>query len=185
MAASAAESAIRNYLMALKDPASLRDDNAIEQLRARLEASTDELERLQLRQQLFETETPTADGFEDAFATHAKAWAEQHGVTARSFEAEGVAPGVLRRAGFTDVRGGRRGPRRGRTRTRVTKDEVRSSIPRGSFTIKGLQERSGASVAVVRDVVSEELKAKRLKDQGTDPDHKGPGRAPTLYKKSR
>ncbi|MDQ3528930.1 MAG: hypothetical protein M3425_03110, partial [Actinomycetota bacterium] len=66
-----------------------------------------------------------------------------------------------------------------------TVDEVRAAIPKGAFTVKALQGASGASPAVVRKVVQEEVGAGRLKEQGTDPDHQGPGRAPTLYKRGR
>ena len=185
---STAEAAIRNYLTALRDPSALRDDAALEQLRQQVEQSGDELERLRLRQQLFDAEQPSAERFEDDFVTHAKAWAEQHGISAKAFEAEGVPAAVLRRAGFSGVRGaGRRRGRRAttRTRSRVTSEQVRAAMPRGTFTIKTLQERSGASTAVVRKVVQEEIAAGRLKEEGTDPDHKGPGRSPTLYKKGR
>jgi hypothetical protein len=97
---------------------------------------------------------------------------------------------VLRRAGFRSVTsGGRRSTRRRTTtatkpanaRSRVSADEVRAAIPTSSFTVKDLQETSGASAAVVRRVISEEVNAGRLTDQGADPDHTGPGRAPTIY----
>lgn len=185
--AASGDSAVRNYLVALRDPSSLRDDDSIAALTQQLESSTDELERLRLRQQLLDHETPSIERFEDDFVTHAKAWADEQGVGAKAFEAEGVPAQVLRRAGFSVGRG-RQGGRRqssGRTRTRVTVDEVRAAIPRGSFTIKKLQEASGASPAVVRKVVQEELAEGRLQEKGTDPDHRGPGRAPTLYRKGR
>jgi hypothetical protein len=106
-------------------------------------------------------------------------------ITAAAFIEEGVPPAVLRRAGFpVSVRGrpGRRAAGRvPRTRGRVTVEEVRASIPRGSFTIKQLQERSGASPAVVRKVVDQELREGRLIREGTDPQHSGPGRAPALF----
>ena len=187
MATTSAESAIRNYLAALRDPSSLRDDAGIESLKQQLD-SADGLDRLRLRQQILDQENPPVQRYEDDFVTHAKAWGEQHGITSKAFEAEGVPAPVLRRAGFGGVRGGRRGGRRGtggRTRTRVTVDEVRAAIPKGAFTVKALQEASGASPAVVRKVVQEEVGAGRLKEQGTDPDHQGPGRAPTLYKRGR
>lgn len=186
--AASAETAIRKYLVALRDPSSLRDDESISALQQQLDNSNDELERLRLRQQILDHETPSVERFEDEFVTHAKAWADQQGVGSKAFEAEGVPASVLRRAGFTGVARGRRGGRRGgagRTRTRVTVDEVRAAIPRGAFTIKALQEASGASPAVVRKVVQEELAEGRLQEKGTDPDHRGPGRAPTLYKRGR
>ncbi|HVM19810.1 MAG TPA: hypothetical protein VM307_07605, partial [Egibacteraceae bacterium] len=90
-----------------------------------------------------------------------------------------------RRAGLAPTGGGRRAGRRPGVRSRVTVDQVRAVIPRGAFTMKMLQERSGASPAVVRKVITEELAAGTLKEQGPDPDHRGPGRAPILYKKGR
>lgn len=186
MASKSAEAAVRTYLTALRDPSSLRDEGRMSQLQSALENSSDELERLQLRQQLLDLESPSIDSHESEFITHAKAWAEEHGITARAFEAEGVPGQVLRKAGLAPTgRGRRAGAARRGPRSRVTVDQVRSAIPRGTFTIKSLQEASGASPAVVRKVVAAELAEGRLKEQGADPDHRGPGRAPTLYKKGR
>lgn len=186
MASKSAEAAVRTYLTALRDPSSLRDEAQMSQLQSQLENSSDELERLQLRQRLFDLESPSIDRHESDFITYAKAWAEEHGITARAFEAEGVPGQVLRKAGLTPSGGrGRRGSGRRGPRSRVTVDQVRAAIPRGTFTIKSLQEASGASPAVVRKVVAAELADGRLKEQGADPDHRGPGRAPTLYKKGR
>lgn len=183
------EHAVSVYLQALKDPNSLRDDDSITSLEQQLESSPDSLERLRLRQQLLDAQTPSVERYEEGFVTHAKAWADDHEITAKAFAEEGVSAAVLRRAGF-DVPGaggarGRRGASgagTGRKRTRVTVSEVRDAIPKGTFTIKTLQDLSGASPAVVRKVVSEEMSAGRLKDEGTDQSHRGPGRAPVLYR---
>lgn len=43
------------------DPAALRDDYAIADLHTKIEQSADELERLQLRHQLFDQQTPPLD----------------------------------------------------------------------------------------------------------------------------
>jgi hypothetical protein len=186
---AAAETAVRDYLRALKDPASLRDEDTINDLNKRLEQSDDALERLRLRQQLLDAEAPSVERLEEGFVTHAKAWADGTAISVNAFQAEGVTPDVLRRAGFP-VTGARRGrgrapavPQRAR-RSRVTVEEVRAAIPDGAFTIKTLQEVSGASPAVVRKVVAEEEAAGHLHSEGTDPDHRGPGRAPVLYRKS-
>ena len=185
------DAAVRNYLTSLRDPAALRDDDAIADLQAKIEQSDDELERLQLRQQLLDLENPATEGYQDAFVQHAKAWADKTGISAEAFIAEGVPAAVLRRAGFRGVPGGGRRSTRSRrtttatkpasTRTRVSADDVRAASPNDSFTVKDLQERSGASAAVVRRVINEEVDAGRLTDQGADPDHTGPGRAPTIY----
>lgn len=191
MPAAAAESAVRDYLRALQDPNSLRDDDKINELTNSLEKSDDGLERLRLRQQLMDAEAPSIERFEDGFVTHAKSWADESGISSKAFVEEGVANDVLRRAGF-NVAGARRGrspvrnaaPGTRTRRSRVTADEVRGAIPGGSFTIKTLQDSSGASPAVVRKVVAEEEQAGRLRSDGTDPDHRGPGRAPVLYRKA-
>lgn len=183
MASKDAETAVRTYLAALHDPSSLRDESRLSQLQSELENSSDELERLRLRQQIFDLESPTVEQYETDFITHAKEWAEEHGVTAKAFEAEGVPARVLRKAGLAGSRASR--GRRSGNRRRVTVEEVRAAIPRGTFTVKGLQDISGASPAVVRRVVADEVAAGRVKEQGPDPDHRGPGRSPTLYKKGR
>lgn len=188
---AAAESAVRDYLRALKDPSSLRDEDTINDLTKRLEQSDDALERLRLRQQLLDAEAPDVERLEEGFVTHAKAWADDIPISVNAFQAEGVASDVLRRAGFPVSGPARRGrAARGQAavatrtrRSRVTVDEVRGAIPDGTFTIKTLQEVSGASPAVVRKVVAEEESGGRLRSEGTDPDHRGPGRAPVLYRK--
>lgn len=184
----AVEDAVRNYLLALKDPAALKDDDAVEAVRQQLQQTDDILERVKLQQQLQNLENPPLEQYEDTFVEHAKAWAEANGIGPRAFLAEGVPPAVLRRAGFSVSGRARDGRRRGgrprtSTRTRTSSDEVRKAIPRGTFTVKDLQEKSGGSVQVVRNVIREEVEGGRVQDLGPDPDHIGPGRAPTLYKK--
>lgn len=186
MATETAETAVRNYLVALKDPNALLDEDRIADLKQRLEQSGDQLERLRLRQELDDAQRPSVEHFENEFITHAKAWADEQGIGPSAFSAEGVPDGVLRKAGM--LRGGRdrsarrRGP--GKTQ-RVTAEEVRAAIPEGTFTIKDLQERSGGSIATVRNVVKEAEQSGLIAAEGTDPDHRGPGRSPTVYRRKR
>lgn len=187
MASSAADSAVRNYLVALRDPSALRDEEQISKLRAKLESSGDELERLRLRQEIIDAQAPALDRYEDAFVSHAKSWADSVGITERAFVEEGVPPHVLRRAGFRVAGGrgrGRGAAGRSRSgRTRVSSEAVRSAIPRGNFTIRQLQEASGASPAVVRKVVQEEEAAGRVAKVGSEKSSGGPGRSATVYKR--
>jgi hypothetical protein len=182
--------AVRDYLIALRDPAALRDDAAIADLKTKLDRSDDGLQRVQLRQQLLNLERPALEQYEDAFVEHSKAWADQTGISGDAFAAEGVPTDVLRRAGFHVRTTGRRRGRRGasarvtRTRSRVSADEIRAAIPSGAFTVKDLQERSGASAAVVRRVIQEQVDAGHLARQGVDPNHTGPGRAPSVYQRT-
>lgn len=181
------DAAVRSYLMSLKDPSALKDDDKLAELSRKLEDSDDELERLQLRQQVIDAERPPLDKLEDEFVTHAKAWADAHGISDKAFLAEGVPPQVLRKAGFRGVaarsRGARAPARVATPRSRVSAETVRASIPQGTFSIRQVQEASGASPAVVRRVVQEQVEAGHAVEQGPDPDHRGPGRAPTLYRR--
>jgi hypothetical protein len=186
VATKAQEQAIRDYLTVLKDPTAVHA-NDVRDLEAKVEGTTDPVERLRLRAQIEQAKRPDTSKFEDAFAKHAKGWAQEHGVTVEAFLAEGVPPAVLRKAGFTVRRGGRRGggARRAATtrRTRVSADDVRKSLPRGKFTVRDVQEASGGSPAVVRRVIQEELEGGHVTEVGTAPDHQGPGRAPTIYQR--
>lgn len=184
--AVSADQAIRDYLTSLRDPSALRDDKEMASLQKRLEESQDHLERLKLRQQIIEADSPPLAQYEDAFVTHAKAWAERTGVSDKAFLAEGVPAATLRKAGFRNVGSGRSratAPRATGTRKRVSADQVRESIPSGTFTVKDVQDSSGASSAVVRRVITEEVAAGNVTEAGPDPDHAGPGRAPTLYRR--
>lgn len=119
MASTAAEDAVRNYLTALKDPHSLRDEQHIARLEKELGESTDRIKRVMLRQQLLDAHDPPTGSYEEAFATHAKAWAEANGISAAAFRAEGVPSSVLRRAGFSvaDTARGEAQGSRGRNQT--------------------------------------------------------------------
>lgn len=188
MASTAAEEAVRNYLLVLKDPGSLRDEERVAELEQQLGSTTDAVERVMLQQQLREAQRPETAHYEDAFVTHAKAWADAHGISVAAFLAEGVSAAVLRRAGFSvsGARAGRRSYRGGRKttgRSRVSADHVRTALPTGAFTAKDVQEATGASPAVVRRVIQEETAAGNVVAGGPDPDHQGPGRAPVIYKR--
>lgn len=185
MASTAAENAVRDYLRALKDPNSLRDEDRIAQLEKELSESDDRISRVMLHQQLLDARNPAAQAYEEAFATHAKAWADSNGISAAAFLAEGVPTSVLRRAGFSITDGGR-GRRQGRrpgTPPGVPAEQVRASLPSGEFTAKQVQEATGASAGVVRRVLQQEVEAGHVATVGTDTQHQGPGRAPTLYRR--
>ena len=181
--AVSAERAVRDYLTSLKNPSALRDEDQLAKLRQKLEQSQDELERLQLRQRIIELENPSTDGYEDKFVTHAKAWADKAGVSQTAFLDEGVPPKVLRKAGFRNVGATKSTGTRTRSRSRVSADQVRAAIPKGKFTIKDVQDASGASPAVVRRVVGEEVQAGNVTEVGPDPEYTGRGRAPTIYRR--
>lgn len=175
--------AVRRYLHYLKDPSSLIDHRQVTALEAKLEEAADVVERLALREQLQQARTVDAAAVRDAFVTHAKAWADEQGITADAFRAEGVPDDALAEAGLLA-----KPPRRSRTRRSPAADAVRSALPKQegqAVTVHSLAAKTGASVDTVRSVVKQEVKAGRLKRAGADREHSEPGRPPTLYVKGR
>lgn len=178
------ESAVRSYLQALKDPDSLRDDKAVNELERKLNRTSDPLERVKLRGQLDRARRIDPAVYEEGFVAHAKQWAEEHGVTAEAFKAEGVSDEVLARAGLD---GGRRRSRAAssRSRTRVSRDDVRATIRQHrSFTLPQIKEKTGASRETVRAVIKELTDAGEVERAGSDESHSGRGRAPTAYRRA-
>lgn len=183
MATKAQEETIRAYLQYLQDPSSIIDADRINELEGKLSAATDPIERVALRQELEQARAGDETAVRDGFVTHAKAWAENQRVSASAFEAEGVPREVLAEAGLVP-KSGRRRRSRG---PRVTTEDVRKALPKKKtqgVTVNSLAAKTGASVGTVRNVLKEEVEAGRLQDAGPDPEHSGPGRAPTIYKKA-
>lgn len=174
-----ADDAVRAYLRHSRDPDAVAVDTA--ELDDKINASDDPLERLALQNARIEASKP-GPRLEADFITHARAWADDHHVSAQAFLAEGVDAAVLTKAGLLPGRGTRT-PRRSR---RVSTEEIRKAVTgrRKPFTIKDIQDASRGSAGTVRKVVTEMIDAGTLTQLGPDPDHAGPGRAPTLYRKA-
>jgi hypothetical protein len=184
MATKMADRAVEQYLKALRDPSTARDEDRIKTLQDKISASQDPVELVKLHSELARAEQADIAPLEEAFVQHAKGWAQANDVTPAAFVAVGVDPAVLRKAGFRGIAStGRRRRTTSRSSRRVSADDIRTAIPRGKFTLKKLIEKTGASAATVRRVIQEEIEAGNVEDLGEDADYSGRGRKPTLYKK--
>ncbi len=185
MATQDRETAVRDYLTALKEPAGLRDEQAIKRLESKLDKATDPVERLELRQRLLDAQRVDTSELEAAFVKHAKAWADKHGVTGQALRDEGVPPKVLRAAGFT-VRGAARGAKKTTKRRapRVSAEQIRNKIKakRAEFTVADIANDTGAAVATARKVIGDMLQAGELQEAGER--QEGRGRAAKTYQKA-
>ena len=170
------DTAVRNYIQWLTDPQSMRDDEAIAELEARI-AEADPIEALTLHTQLAKLRVVDGEPFIKAFVENAKAWADANNVDVRAFrEVHDVPAPVLRDAGFENVR-------RPST-TRVTKEDVVASVPKtGLFTVRDLENLSGASTVTVRETVQALVEDKVIQSRGIDPKHDGRGKAPVRYER--
>lgn len=181
--ASRPDDAVRRYLVGLKDPSAVRADTA--ELDARIAASDDPLERLQLHAEKAQFEDPMRQ-LEEEFTQHAKSYADAKGIPVDAFRAEGVADGVLRKAGFSVARRRRAGGGAPRSsKPRVAAEDVRRALPRkkSTFTIASLRASTGASPATVRKLVRELIAEGAVEEIGPDPDTSGPGRAAIIYRR--
>jgi hypothetical protein len=180
---------VRDYLRALRDPESLRDDRAALEFGWLENGGGDVIDRLKARQQVLDLQDSAKRmrELEQQFVKLAKRWADTHGVSEDAFRAEGVQPSVLQAAGWRRGRGRTAAAARpatpGRSRPRVTATDVWIAIPDGEpFTLQWLVDQTGASTGTVRKVIADELKAGHIADEGPDPKHTGRGRPPTVYR---
>jgi hypothetical protein len=173
------DDAVRKYLLAITNPAALKDEQRLSELDAAIESATDPLEELKLlAEQLRLAEVRPAD-YEQGFVEHAKAWAEENDVPADVFKAQGVSADVLQRAGLIASSS----PAKKGTRTRVSRDDVVACIRSFGepFKLSQVEDATGASMATIRKVVSDLESQGTVTNQGEDTHHAGRGRPATIY----
>ena len=136
---AAAEQVVRDYMRFVREPDAFKSDTA--ELDDRIKATEDPLQRLRLQQERVAASNPGTQ-LEEAFITHAKAYADEAGVDGRAFMAEGVSADVLTKAGLLSGRGRR--PGGGGSRTRRSKRVGTGDIP-ASFTLVASRPALGAT----------------------------------------
>lgn len=183
-----AEQSVRSYLTYLSDPTQLVDDEAVAAADRAVAEASDPIDRLKALGRRERAGRVDVDALEAAFVAEARSYAEAEGIPVQAFLEMGVDAGVLRRAGF-DVPGSVARGMRSSSRTasstspRVTLETVRD-VAIGFeevFTVAQLEDATGASVGTVRRAIADLLEIGALRDVGPDPEHRGPGRAPTRY----
>lgn len=183
-----AERIIRRYMLALRDPMSLLDTDEIAGLEKRLDGLTDPIDRVMVRQRILEESTPDFGTAEADFVSVAARWAADQDISVEAFIAEAVPRATLKKAGFAINKGNAK--QRSSTtrlkpkRARVGRDEIRQRVPSSAFTVSALVDLTGGSPATVRDVVVDLVDRGELVAQGPASDHRGPGRAPMVYKRT-
>jgi hypothetical protein len=180
-----AEGAVRLYLLALEDPAKMRDEAQIKKLQAAVDSAKDPIDKLKAIGELERAQAVDISSFRADFVRVARSWAEANGVSAAAFQALGVPAEDLRAAGL--IGGGRSRPRTASSaprKGRVTIEDIKSRTPSGTFTVKQLEAASGGSPGTVRKAIGEMLASGSLKDLGADPNHASRGKAPTLYQRA-
>jgi hypothetical protein len=187
------EESVRQYLLYLEDPTKLVDHDEVERLRAQVDDAGDPVARLLAITALEKAQQVDGGRFRADFVRHARAWAEEAGVSASAFQKldPPVPDDVLEDAGF-DV-----GPRRATLRAlraprpapkaarsaRVDADELRAWMLGRSepFTVSQAQQAVGGSQLTVRKVIDGLVASGQLIALGPLAGHGGRGKAPNSY----
>jgi hypothetical protein len=189
------ESAVRRYLAWLEDPSSAVDQGEVERAEQAFASASDPIDRLHAAAAREKARAADVDAIATDFTTHARAYAEAEGIPVEAFRSLGVSDDVLAEAGFAVPSSrGRRGPAAGARKAskpaggprapQIPVSQIKAvadQMPK-RFTLAQLAEKAGGgSPVTVRKAVDELIDEGRAAKIGPDPDHSGPGRAPTIY----
>lgn len=183
-----AETAVRNYLLFLEDPAQLVDQEEVARLEAQLKTSSDPLEKLRVVSQLQRTREGDRDSYRHAFCAHAKSWAEANDIPAASFLELGVDEATLRSAGFAvrapAQRREARRPQQSVTHGPVRVDQVKATVAQqtGEFTLADIATVAGGSPMTVRKAVESLVSSGEVERLGPSRNWSQPGRAPIVFR---
>jgi hypothetical protein len=182
------ESAVRQYLLFLQDPAQLRDDDAIQHWTQAVDDATDPIDKLKAIAELERVSSIDEAPLRDGFVTHAKAWATELSIPLTAFRDLRVPDDVLRAAGFDVPTGKGRGRAAagagGRQRAKaVPVEDIKAFITSqsGTFTLADVMSGVGGSQATVRKALDELITGGQVAKLGPVPGYKGRGRAPLQY----
>lgn len=184
------EAAVRSYLLSLRDPSALVDQEAIDALSRQAAETTDPIEQLRLLTRLERAKAVDPAHYEHQFIRCAKQWAEANDVSTAAFRSLGVPEATLRAAGLVAGSSRPTGPRQARRSTggsgrapSVSTEQVKAHVRglTGTFTMAAVVEAVHGSEITVRKAIAELVDAGSVRNLGPDPHHHGRGRAPLRY----
>jgi hypothetical protein len=184
------EDAVRQYLLYLEDPDSLRDEAEIQAKTKAVLDATDPLDKLKAISVLERVANPDPTPLRDAFAKEAKAWAEENGVPLSAFQQLKVPADVLQEAGFPVPTPGRQRQRSTGVTTHrqraaaVPTEDIKAQVLKlsGVFLLNDVAAVAGGSVATLRKAIGELITAGQVENLGPVPNYGGRGRAPLQYR---
>lgn len=182
-----ADTAVREYLMFVADPAQLVDQRTVQKLERRVAAAADPIERLIAIAEHERAIHPDEAPYREAFIAHAKAWATARDVPVAAFEQMGVTSGVLAAAGMTPSRAPRgRTAQAKASKSSVTVDDVKQAARRlrGTFTSADVARVAGGSPMTIRKALGQLIDEGAVRRLGPAKDWSSQGRAPIVYERS-
>lgn len=180
------EEAVRTYLLYVQDPTQLRNDKLIASQIAVVRKATDPIEKLVAIADLERLTDVDEKPLREAFVAQALAWAETNHIPASAFTELGVAPDVLRSAGFKVPQGAQRGKARAKRRRGPSREKVRAAIlrwPGDTFVMTDITSAADVNDSVASRVLQSMVKASEVEYLGRQERPVGwKGPTPKIYR---
>ena len=189
--APTAEAAVRQYLLWITSPDSLRDESRIAELQSTVDGTTDPIEKLKALSALEDARTIDGDRIRADFVTHARDYVAGEGIRVDAFRTMGVPDDVLRDAGLlggpparssSTAAGPRRQPGGNRRMPRLNLSDVESSLPEGDFKLADFATSIDREVATTRNYLMRLLGDGKVVEVGED--SSGRGKPAKIYRRA-
>src|SRR5215218_9273104 len=188
-----AEAAVRQYLLWITAPDSLRDEGRIAELQATIDATSDPIEKLKAISALEDAKSVDGDRIRADFVAHARDYVAGEGIRVDAFRTMGVSDDVLRDAALlggppsrSSGAGGSAGPRRkpggNRRMPRLNLSDVEASLPEGDFKLSDFASSIDREVATTRNYLMRLLGDGKVVEVGEDAS--GRGKPAKIYRRA-
>jgi hypothetical protein len=185
----AAETAVRQYLLFLTSPDSLRDEQRIAELQSVVDTTTDPIEKLKALSALEDAKAVDGERLRAEFVAQARNYVAGQGIRVDAFRTMGVAEDVLRDAGLVEGRtprsastDGRRKIGGNRRMPRLNLDDVEAAVPQGDFKLADLAAAIDREVATTRNYLIRLVADGKVVEVGEDAS--GRGKPAKIYRRA-
>jgi hypothetical protein len=189
--APTAEAAVRQYLLWITSPDSLRDEGRIAELQSTVDGTSDPIEKLKALSALEDARTIDGDRIRADFVAHARDYVAGEGIRVDAFRTMGVADDVLRDAGLLGgppsrssarVDSARRKPGGNRRMPRLNLSDVEASLPEGDFKLADFAAAIDREVATTRNYLIRLVGDGKVVEVGEDAS--GRGKPAKVYRRA-
>ena len=184
-----AEAAVRQYLLWITAPDSLRDEGRVAELESTAAAASDPIEKLKALSALEDAKTVDGDRLRADFVAHARDYVAGEGIRVDAFRTMGVSDDVLRDAGLlggppsrSSAPSAARRPSGNRRMPRLNLDDVEKAIPDGEFKLADLATAIDRETATTRNYLIRLVGDGKVTEVGEDAS--GRGKPAKIYRRS-
>jgi hypothetical protein len=188
--APTAEAAVRQYLLWITAPDSLRDEGRITELQSTIDATSDPIEKLKALSALEDAKSVDGDRIRADFVALARDYVAGEGIRVDAFRTMGVPNDVLRDAGLLGGPPSRsanssaptRKPGGNRRMPRLNLSDVEANLPEGDFKLADFASSIDREVATTRNYLMRLLGDGKVIEVGEDAS--GRGKPAKVYRRA-